>query len=125
MIKDSGSRTKYETGAVRDCSVGKGRFDLIPIEPLFRVARHYEDGQVKYPPPEGEINTGEQNWKKGIPLCSYFNSAIRHIHRAMRNEVDEDHLAAAVWNILCAMETERRIEKDILPQELDNRDVEQ
>ena len=33
-IKDSGERRKFETGAVRDISEGKGRFDLLPLDVL-------------------------------------------------------------------------------------------
>lgn len=32
MIKDSGSRTEFETGAVRDIQEGKGRCDLLPLD---------------------------------------------------------------------------------------------
>lgn len=32
VIKDSGDRTTYSTGAVRDMHAGKGRFDLMPID---------------------------------------------------------------------------------------------
>lgn len=32
MIKDSGSRRKFSTGAVRDIQEGKGRCDLMPIQ---------------------------------------------------------------------------------------------
>lgn len=31
-IKDSGERTEYKTGAVRDCKSGKGRCDLLPLD---------------------------------------------------------------------------------------------
>ena len=31
MIKDSGDRTEFESGAVRDSAEGKGRCDLVPI----------------------------------------------------------------------------------------------
>ena len=31
-IKDSGDRTKFESGAVRDMREGKGRCDLLPLE---------------------------------------------------------------------------------------------
>ena len=31
-IKDSGDRTEFETGAVRDMREGKGRCDLMPLE---------------------------------------------------------------------------------------------
>lgn len=32
MIKDSGNRREYETGAVRDIQEGKGRCDLMPLD---------------------------------------------------------------------------------------------
>ena len=32
MIKDSGSRREFETGAVRDIQEGKGRCDLLPLD---------------------------------------------------------------------------------------------
>ena len=31
MIKDSGERKVFESGAVRDITKGKGRFDLMPL----------------------------------------------------------------------------------------------
>ena len=37
MIKDSGERREFETGAVRDMSEGKGRFDLVPLETLVQI----------------------------------------------------------------------------------------
>ena len=36
-IKDSGNRTKFETGAVRDIQQGKGRFDLVPLDVMSEV----------------------------------------------------------------------------------------
>ena len=32
MIKDSGNRREYESGAVRDIQEGKGRCDLMPLD---------------------------------------------------------------------------------------------
>lgn len=32
MIKDSGNRTEFESGAVRDIQSGKGRCDLLPLD---------------------------------------------------------------------------------------------
>ena len=43
MIKDSGERTEYCTGAVRDCKEGKGRCDLMPLSV---VAEMLEDDSV-------------------------------------------------------------------------------
>jgi hypothetical protein len=36
-IKDSGDRTEFATGAVRDLHEGKGRFDLIPLDIVSRI----------------------------------------------------------------------------------------
>lgn len=38
-ILDSGDRTKFDTGAVRDMRTGKGRFDLVPLEVM---AQYYD-----------------------------------------------------------------------------------
>lgn len=38
MIKDSGTRKEFETGAVRDCTEGKGRCDLMPLDVVAEVA---------------------------------------------------------------------------------------
>lgn len=96
-IKDSGDRTEFETGAVRDMAKGKGRCDLLPPRAILRLARHFENGAVKY---------GDRNWEKGVPIHSFMDSGIRHIMRYLAGETDEDHLCAAAWNLMCAMETE-------------------
>ncbi len=97
MIKDSGTRREFETGAVRDIQEGKGRCDLLPPNAILRLAKHFEAGCLKY---------GDRNWEKGIPMHSFIDSAIRHTLRYLAGESDEDHLCAAAWNLMCAMETE-------------------
>lgn len=37
MIKDSGNRRQFETGAVRDIQEGKGRCDLLPLDVVARI----------------------------------------------------------------------------------------
>ena len=37
MIKDSGERTQFDTGAVRDMRKGKGRCDLMPLEVIAEI----------------------------------------------------------------------------------------
>ena len=91
-IKDSGERREFESGAVRDMSSGKGRFDLLPMCVLLRLAKHYEKGLDKY---------GERNWEKGIPCHSYIDSAFRHLVKYTDGYRDEDHLIAAIWNLCC------------------------
>lgn len=93
MIKDSGERTEFTTGAVRDMHEGKGRFDLLPMCVLVRLAKHYENGCLKY---------GDRNWEKGIPCHSFADSAFRHLVKYLDGWTDEDHLIAAVWN-LCGL----------------------
>ena len=145
MIKDSGNRTEFETGAVRDIQEGKGRCDLMPLdvvsdlyarfcddvpeigvilgfiadfqlhgnpedleyaldyfvtdswsEMFLEVAKHFEEGAKKY---------GENNWKKGIPVCRYIDSAVRHYLKWIHCDTDERHDRAFCWNILCAIWT--------------------
>lgn len=97
MIKDSGERTQFETGAVRDMHTGKGRMDLMPWEALIEVSKHCEEGAQKY---------GERNCEKGIPVHSLIDSAFRHLAKYMMGMDDEPHLRAAAWNILFALYTE-------------------
>jgi hypothetical protein len=110
-VKDSGERREFGTGAVRDMSAGKGRYDL--ISPLFlkRLAKHFENGAKKY---------GDRNWEKGIIFSSYIDSAIRHLNNYLEGMRDEDHLAAAVWNISCLIHMEEMLERGLVPKELNN-----
>ena len=141
MIKDSGDRTTFESGAVRDCAEGKGRCDLVPIKVFYDMTRsvdeifsklgffqeskdptflklifndfvetyfkskydaflelaiHFEEGSKKY---------SENNWKKGIPVERYLDSAVRHYCKFRRGDVDERHDRAFLWNILCCYRT--------------------
>lgn len=97
QIKDSGERTEFKTGAVRDMHVGKGRYDLLPWNAIHELAIHCENGALKY---------GERNCEKGIPLHSLLDSGIRHLSCFMRGQTAENHLRAALWNIAMAIETE-------------------
>lgn len=94
MIKDSGDRTEFETGAKRDMHAGKGRMDLLPWYGIMEVSKHCEEGALKY---------GEHNVDKGIPLHSLLDSASRHLAKYMVGMDDEDHLRAACWNLLWAL----------------------
>lgn len=144
IIKDSGNRREFESGAVRDMQEGKGRFDLVPLEIMsdmfgdkerdhdpvlldiatfmydydtcwlaaalenfadaayngclptmfLEVAKHFEEGAKKYSP---------DNWRKGIPITCYIDSAVRHYMKWKRGDNDEPHNRAFVWNLLCCM----------------------
>ena len=43
MIKDSGERREFDTGAVRDIQEGKGRCDLLPLDVIAAMYKHHTD----------------------------------------------------------------------------------
>ena len=94
-IKDSGERTVFASGAVRDMHEGKGDMVSVPWEAILRLSRHYENGAKKY---------GEHNVDKGIPTNSLCDSAARHLAKYLAGYTDEDHLLASAWNLLWAIE---------------------
>lgn len=142
-IKDSGARSEFSTGAVRDIQKGKGRPTLMPLKVVAKLLSdkmqgdpimehiatfaetqntlslylalvefavwvyedtvetmileasiHYEQGCEKY---------GPDNWKLGIPVNCYLDSAIRHYLKYRRGDEDEPHDRAFVWNIMCCI----------------------
>ncbi len=88
----------FETGAHRSSASGKGRYDLIPTEATRRSAIHYE---------QGGINHGDRNWEKGMPFSRLMDSAMRHCNQYLGRDRSEDHLAAAVWNLMAVMHFEK------------------
>ena len=88
-IREDSSRV-FSTGARRNNSEGKGRFDLLPIEAINALAKRFEYGAKLH---------GDNNWRKGIPNNSLYDSALRHLFQALSGAVDEDHLAACLWNV--------------------------
>lgn len=110
-LKDSGSRRKFKTGAVRDGFTLKGRFDLLAIAGVARQALQMQRGAAKY---------DARNWELGMPLSVYLNSGLGHILAHVQGFDDEPHLDAAIWNFSCMAETQLRIQMGILPKELDD-----
>lgn len=114
-LNDSGARRQFETGAVRDRGVGEEkkyrRFDLLPRLPLYRYAIHMGKGAAKY---------AARNWEKGMPLSEFYNSAMDHMLKFACGFDDEDHLAAAMWNIGSLIEGQDRIRRGLWPKELDD-----
>ena len=46
IIKDSGERTEFSSGAVRDMHEGKGRMDLLPLTAIIELSKHCEEGAM-------------------------------------------------------------------------------
>lgn len=63
---------------------------------ILEVAKHFEDGARKY---------GDNNWRRGIPVHCYIDSATRHYLKWLRGDVDEPHDRAFCWNVMCAIWT--------------------
>ena len=79
-LPDSGARTAFNTGAVRDSMQGKGLPSMIPTLAIMAMARRFEDGASKY---------GPDNWRKGIPLSRYCDAAYRHLMACRDGKTDE------------------------------------
>jgi hypothetical protein len=97
QLKDSGKREQFSTGAVRDTATDKPRPDLISPFFLERLGEHLRKGAIKYQP---------WNWAKGIPSSRCYESAMRHLMRYAQGYTDEDHLAAAAFNIMAIIHNE-------------------
>jgi hypothetical protein len=106
-LPDSGERSEFETGSVRDACEGKGIPSLIPVSSLRSVAKRFEDGAYKY---------GRDNWKKGQPLSRYVDSINRHLWDWLEGCEEEDHLGAVIWNAMCLQQTDEWIKEGKLPR---------
>lgn len=107
MIKDSGERTIYENGFQRGMHEGKGRMDLLPWAGILELSKHCEEGAKKY---------GEHNVDKGCLQHSLIDSACRHLAKYQLGMDDENHLRAAAWNIMWALDQSvRRPEMQDIP----------
>lgn len=103
-LQDGGEREEYLSGAMREPETGKLRYDLIPPEPLRRLALNMTKGAEKY---------GVHNWNKGMPASRLLSAALRHIELARTGNQDEDHWAAAVFNIFGIMHFEDTVWDDL------------
>jgi hypothetical protein len=65
-----------------------------PATMFLELAKHFEEGAKKY---------GEYNWQKGIPVNRYIDSAVRHYLKWLRDDKDEPHDRAFVWNLVCCI----------------------
>ena len=72
MIKDSGERTEFETGAVRDMREGKGRCDLMPLDIVAEVF---------------EAN-------------DWYGEVFEHLNRFLIDH-DVEHIYEAIRHVLC------------------------
>lgn len=100
-VKDSGQRETLAGGMVRDTEEGKTDYTLIYDGPMLdRWAEHLTKGAKKYEP---------RNWMKAgnstdldellKTQARFLRSFLRHQRKWLKNEMDEDHAAAMVFNL--------------------------
>lgn len=111
-IKTSGKQEQFNAGSVRDNADGKPRIDLIPTSTLIKLGIHYGNGASHY---------GDRNWEKGQPITRYMASFERHYNYFKQGITDENHLIAAIWNLIAIDYTIDAIKSGLLPKELDDR----
>ncbi len=82
-LKDSGNRTEFETGAVRDIHEGKGRFDLMPLDIIAELWGY----------PFKEIEPDYENTNK-------FDTVFMAIHK-FKDTGNIEYLYLSAYNFLC------------------------
>ena len=110
-LADSGLRHTFGGGAQREMAPRKGRFDLLSPFADQELAKHFENGAIKY---------SARNWEQGLPLSSFVDSARRHLNQLILGDESEPHAVAALWNLHCLVHTQAAIALGILPPELDD-----
>ena len=73
----------------------KGNYFSIYPTMLKRLAMRCKFGEIKY--------GFDRGWKYPRPSSTYMDSTIRHLVEYETGDNSEDHLAAAIWNIMAMM----------------------
>ena len=98
-VKDSGVRQAFSSGMVRDTSANKIDYTTVLNGPMFeRWAIHLTKAAEKYP----DVAPGRPNWMLATSeeeLVRFRKSAVRHFIQWFRDDIDEDHAAAVLFNI--------------------------
>lgn len=110
-IEKNTEKRQFSTGAKRQFAKGKGTPVLFPPEAMIALAKHFEGGAEIY---------GPRNWEKGLPLSEIMSSALRHGFQEMTGLIDENHAVAFFWNACIYVATKIRIERGLLPKELND-----
>jgi hypothetical protein len=105
---DNNAEDESMTGEIRvidpDTGAEKGskieRYDLIPVEPLRLLARHYGVGAKKYDP---------NNWRKSYDWSLSYAALQRHANafwggEDMDEETQSYHTIAIAWHAFCLTE---------------------
>jgi hypothetical protein len=108
--KEDNIQEIYDAISLVVVMIGEGE-DKTYYSAMTRLAKHYENGAKKY---------AKNNWRKGQPISRFYDSAMRHLWKAIDGLKDEDHEAALLWNLVAIVQTKIDIEKGLLPKELND-----
>jgi hypothetical protein len=111
MIKQSGEKQTFETGAQRDSNKSKCRPDLLSPFAAERKGWICKHGADHY---------GDRNWEKGMPFSRVMQSIERHLMAYKQGQIDEDHLAQLGWNVDALLHFEEAIKGGFLPASLND-----
>jgi hypothetical protein len=90
VVKDSGERRLFPTGAQRDAGAGKGFFDCIPTMPLLRVAVGLgRPSQLELDHPRGSMIVHILQWKDGDNEQDHLAKACFLAFHQMEQAKDE------------------------------------
>jgi len=102
-VKDSGKRQEYASGMRRDTQEGKPDYTLVNEAAFTRWAMHMTIASAKY---------GRGNYllaDSPEELDRFKASAYRHMVQWQRGDVDEDHMAAVMFNLAAAEMVKRKL----------------
>lgn len=90
--------TNDDTGAQKGQKLA--RFDLIPVQPMIELAKHYGRGSRKYE---------DRNWEGGYAWSLSYGALCRHLFAFWDGEnIDEEtgtpHIIAVAWHALALAE---------------------
>ena len=69
---------------------------------------------------KGAAKYADRNWEKGMPLSVFLDSALRHTFKLLAGQTDEDHAAAALFNVSGFIWTQEQIANGRLPESLND-----
>lgn len=79
MIKDSGARTEFDTGAVRDIQEEKGRRDLLPLKVINNLFTAYKEA-IECWPQGGSVLGSIENYKTSGDASFLVDAACYFIY---------------------------------------------
>jgi hypothetical protein len=117
VTKDSGVRSEYASGMVRDTQDGKPDYALLDRPFLKRWAELMTRGAKKY---------GRRNWQNANSeeeLERFKSSAFRHLMQWLDGETDEDHAAAVCFNLAAAEHVKAKQTTTTAPDSLNRKEI--